>query len=301
MPVSVTLHVTPRRSRYSKSSVEWLPSVSVISVIIIRSSSTTEVSLQRSNLQYLRQHELTSLNVIDVSSQGKSEPSISPSAMNDESRHETIARQQRALYGNGSDAPAFYDGNSFNDDQTPRPANANVAPSGGRGPSPMAYNSFGIQDHSQPAQAEDGTKGTSPNATGTRSRAGSNSSPSSNNQNFSLFDSSTAAQQSSRTSTSSPGGSPRASKPSAAPAPIGTRPAQAAIPAVNKRSTPPASSPLSFGFAPNENLQGERASSAASNPQGSGKESMNGSMNWGNSSGVWGKSNLGNVQASVWG
>ena len=223
--------------------------------------------------------------------------------MNEDERRDLIARQRRALYGDGTDAPTFYEGtSSFGDDHTPRPTNPSVAPSGGRGPSPLAYNSFGIQEHSQASQAEDGTKGTSPNASGTRSRANSNSSPSSNNQNFSLFDASTAAQQSSRTSTSSPGGSPpRTSKTSAAPAPIGTRPAQVANPGVNKRNTPPASSPLSFGFAPSESFQGERASSAASNPQVSGKESMNGGANWGASSGVWGKSNLGNVQASVWG
>ena len=223
--------------------------------------------------------------------------------MNEEERRELIARQRRALYGDGGDTTAFYDeNNTFNDDgHTPRPANANNTSTGGRGPSPLTYNSFGIQEHSQPAQAEDATKRTSPNPSGTRSRANSNSSPASNTQNFSLFDASMAAQQSSRTSTSSPGGSPpRPSKTAIAPAPIGTRPVQAANSAMNKRNTPPTPSHLNFGFAQNESFQGERASSAASNPQASGKESMGGSMNWGSSSGVWGKSNLNNVQASVW-
>ena len=221
--------------------------------------------------------------------------------MNDDERRDLIARQHRALYGG---EPSFYEGNSsFSDDtQTPRPVNQAPNVAGARGTSPLTYNSFGAPDQqAQSSQAEEGAKGPSPKPAGTRSRSNSNSSPASNNQNFSLFDPS-AAQQSSRTSNSSPGGSPpRGNKNAAAPAPIGTRPAQATNPALNKRNTPPASSPLSYGFAPNESGQGERASSAASNPTSNQKENMTGSMNWGSSSGVWGKSSLGGVQASVWG
>jgi len=200
---------------------------------------------------------------------------------------------------------------------------ASVNAASGRGPSPLAYNAFGMsqeqsqnQNASSEASQQYGTidqtgKGPSPKPQQSRSRANSTSSPVSNNQSFRVFEN--AAQQSSRTSTSSPGGSPpRQSKSSTAPigsgvAPIGTRPiqGQAVNPALNKRSTTPLPSPLSYGFAPSEavaansNLN-ERSTSAASNPQAGAKESSISNMNWGSNSGVWGKTPLG-VQASVWG
>lgn len=217
--------------------------------------------------------------------------------MNEDERRDLIARQHKALYGEGS----FYENKSgFTDDnQTPRPGNTSMVTTG-RGPSPMAYGSFGIQDPTQSGSSED--KAVPTNTQGSRSRTNSNSSPASNTQNFGVFDQSAGAQQSSRTSTSSPGGSPpRSAKGVTAPAPIGTRPAQAVNPALAKRTTPPASSPLSFGFALNESgPQGERAGSAASNPP-TGKESMTGSVNWGSGSGVWGKGALGGVSSAVWG
>ena len=259
----------------------------------------------------------------EISSQGKSERSISPN-MNEDERRELIARQHRALYGN--DAASYYDGSNFgNDSHTPRPNNQATVNSnsagGARGPSPLSYNSFGIShEQKQNGSSESApqytgneqntTKGPSPKNPQSRSRANSNSSPASNNQNFSLFDN---AQQSSRTSNSSPGDSPpRPTKSSTGPigsgvAPIGTRPAQsqASNPALNKRSTTPLPSPLSYGFAPNEaavasTSANERSTSAASNPQAGAKESTINNMNWGSSSGVWGKTPLG-VQASVWG
>jgi hypothetical protein len=212
---------------------------------------------------------------------------MSPHTMNEEERRELIARQHKALYGDQS----YYEKGAFNDDsQTPRPSNTSMA--GNRGPSPMTYGSFGV------SEAEDKT-GPSPNQ-GSRSRTNSNSSPASNAQNFGSFDQSTTAQQSSRTSSSSPGGSPPRSAKGNAPAPIGTRPTQAVNPTLSKRNTPPAASPLSFGFAPNESSQGERTGSAASNPPAT-KENMGGSVNWGSGSGVWGKSSLGGVSSAVWG
>ncbi|SLM39771.1 hypothetical protein LPUS_10384 [Lasallia pustulata] len=262
-----------------------------------------------------------------ISTQGKSERAISPSAMNEEERRELIARQHRALYGN--DGPTYY--GSDNESQTPRPIGQSsggpTSSATGRGPSPLAYDAFGINPNqmqggpsesngqyanNEQGQQQNSTKGASPKSTQQRSRANSTSSPSSNNQSFSLFES--TAQQSSRTSTSSPGGSPpRQAKASngaigTGVAPIGTRPAQsqAANPALNKRSTTPLPSPLSYGFAPNENANpnttlnaNERSTSAASNPQ-SGAKDAGMSMAWGSSSGVWGKTPLG-VQASVWG
>lgn len=245
--------------------------------------------------------------------------------MNEEDRRELIARQHRALYG-GSDSGSLYEGRTNDESQTPRPGNqsagASGSASGGRGASPRTFDPYAMgqsQAQANIAEAamavEQGQQnpptGPSPKPQQQRSRANSNSSPASNNpQNFSLFES--GAQQSSRTSTSSPGdSSPHPSKGSApisgGVAPIGTRPAQnqAVNPALSKRSTTPLPSPLSYGFAPNENLSAnnkdnERSTSAASNPSSGAKE---GGLAWGNSSGVWGQPNknpLG-VQASVWG
>ena len=255
----------------------------------------------------------------EISTQGKSERSISPNSTNDEDRRELIARQHRALYGN--DGGSYYDGSNFGmDSHTPRPNAQAGGPSGaaasGRGPSPLSYNSFGTNQEQRQIETapqhngneQSNTKGPSPKSQQSRSRANSNSSPASasNPQNFSLFEN---AQQSSRTSTSSPGGSPpRPTKASTGPigsgvAPIGTRPAQgqAVHPALNKRSTTPLPSPLSYGFAPNETAAtssnaNERSTSAASNPPAGGKESNMTNINWGSSSGVWGKAPLG-----VWG
>lgn len=251
--------------------------------------------------------------------------------MNDEDRRELMARQHRALYG--SDAGAFYErGNFGEDNHTPlpltQPPGASSSATSAREPSPLTYNSFGLsQNQVQSASSEPTgpfsaseqpqqttSKGPSPKPQQVpqqRSRANSTSSPASNAQSFSRFEN--AAQQSSRTSTSSPGGSPPrpATKSATAPigtgvAPIGTRPQNQAVnPALSKRSTTPLPSPLSYGFAPNESLTtssagNERSTSAASNPSAGAKDSNIGSMGWGSSSGVWGKNPLG-VQASVWG
>lgn len=223
--------------------------------------------------------------------------------MNEDERRELISRQHKALYG--SETASYEPKNGYGDDnQTPRPGNPSIADVGGRGPSPMGYGYSAVQDPTHAAGVEDAAKtGPCPNPQNTRSRTNSNSSPASNTQKFAVFDQVTTAQQSSRTSTSSPGGSPpRSAKGVTAPAPIGTRPAHAANPALTKRNTPPASSPLSFGFAPSEaNAQNERAGSAAGNPTPAAKDNMTPNVNWGNGSGVWGKSSLGGVSSAVWG
>lgn len=248
--------------------------------------------------------------------------------MNEEDRRELIARQHRALYGNESGS--LYEGTRPSDDsQTPRPGDQSTGASGsasaGRGASPRPFDPYATgQNQAQVNMVEAATQavaneqgqqntstGPSPKPQQQRSRANSNSSPASNNnQNFTLFESS-GAQRSSRTSTSSPGdSSPHIGKQSAPTsggvAPIGTRPAQgqAVNSALNKRSTTPLPSPLSYGFAPNESLSAsnsngnERSTSAASNPSSSNKES---GLAWGSSSGVWGNKNPLGVQASVWG
>merc|ERR1712000_265725 len=195
--------------------------------------------------------------------------------MSEDERRELIARQRNALYGEGA---AYNENGGFDENGTPRPGTQ------GSGPQSAVGQGQGQQ----------------------RSRANSTSSPSSNpTSSFSLFES--AAQQSSRISTSSPGESPpRQGKgpTSSGVAPIGTRPSgQAPNPALNKRSTTPLPSPLSYGFAAsNEDNQGEkegRTASAASNSNSQNQQDVG--LGWGSKSGVWGKNSSLGVQASVWG
>jgi hypothetical protein len=225
--------------------------------------------------------------------------------MSEEERRELIARQRSALYGEGA-----YPENGFDDNGTPRPGtqgSGSQSAAGIRGHSPLAFDHFNAQSQGENAGQQPEPQSATSQAQGQpRSRANSTSSPSSNpTSSFSLFES--AAQQSSRTSTSSPGGSPpRQGKASTSSgvAPIGTRPigAQAPNPALNKRSTTPLPSPLSYGFAASNEESSEqkdgRTTSAASNPNLQAQQDVG--LGWGSKSGVWGKNSLG-VQASVWG
>lgn len=229
---------------------------------------------------------------------------MSPNAaMTEEERRELIARQHRALYGNDS---------TLYTEQTSRPGSQdarNAPPMGARGGSPLAFDPFmqGQNNNSsdpavQMPQRDHGNQGKEGVQ---QSDVNSNSSPSSNpTTNFSLFEN---AQQSSRTSNSSPGGSPpRQGKGTsgAGVAPIGTRPTsgQAAGQGLQKRSTTPLPSPLSYGFSANDQSNNERSTSATSNPSSSVADKGVSGLGWGSNSGVWGNSNskLG-VQASVWG
>lgn len=206
--------------------------------------------------------------------------------MSEDERRELIARQRSALYGEG----AFSENGTPFDDSS-RPATQGSA---GRGPSPLV---------GAPGSAPDAGAGQS------RSRANSTSSPSSGQGqagNFSVFE----AQQSSRASTSSPGGSPpRAGKPTTAP--IGTRPSgnQAANANLTKqRSTTPLPSPLSYGVSSVEDIKaektnGDRSTSASSNPSTTPEVGGLGQGWGGNKNAVWGvpsKNSLG-MSASVWG
>lgn len=235
--------------------------------------------------------------------------------MNDDDRRELIARQHRALYGN--EGP-FYDQES----QTPKPsqsASGHTSSAGGRGPSPREYGSFSMGPGLPQATDENnqlnpgdpnaqGQKRPSPKPQPGSSHENSTTSPVSNptSQNFSIFES--GAQQSSRTSTSSPGGSPpRPGKASSGVAPIGTRPVQANNPAIaNRRSGTPSQSPLSHGFSANNDNLGvraggnDRAPSSASNPtSGAPKEQTTSA--WGSNSGVWGNSGNNKSVGAVWG
>lgn len=199
--------------------------------------------------------------------------------MNEDERRELIARQHRALYGNDA---ALYNP----DGSAPRQSQGSRASVSGsvRGPSPLAFDPFGMQaqpgaesavqmpvrEHIQANTVPESRKSTTP--------------PSSNLPTFGMMDS---VHQSSRTSGSPPTASPPASQNTKASAiagnvaPIGTRPVQGQA-ANTKRSPTP----------------NERSASAASNPIHTDKNAGLGS--WGSNSAVWGKNSLG-VQASVWG
>ncbi len=216
--------------------------------------------------------------------------------MNEEDRRDLIARQHRALYGNDSSLYPANDGTS------PRPVSQDArvlaAASSGHASSPHPYDSFGIPTSSP------GESGMSmPTMAGTQQRSRSNStSPSTNQNTFTMFDNS---QQTIRTSKSSPDGSPPRQGPKAAAVggvgPIGTRPTPAA--GQTKRTTPPMLSPLGYGFS-NERSNNnalERTTSATSNPPSSGAEKSV-SLGWGGTSGPWGSTkNTMGLQASVWG
>ncbi|KAH0537596.1 hypothetical protein FGG08_005628 [Glutinoglossum americanum] len=293
---------------------------------------------ERELRNYHQEQQYNRTILAEISNHGKPDRVMSPSAMSEDERRELIARQHRALYNTDT----YPENNVFGDESnTPRPIGSGTgiptsvaSNSGVRGQSPLAFDPFGISQ-SQPqngsvensgqssAVEQTQSQGQGQQATGTgpspiqqRSRANSASSPSSKSASFSLFDNTGVNQQSSRTSTSSPGGSPprQAARTSTTPvgvgvAPIGTRPSQTSQnqqnPALSKRSTTPLPSPLSFGFAASEdtfsnNNVNDRSSSATSNNTAGAHESGVG-LGWGSKSGVWGNKNSLGVQASVWG
>lgn len=218
---------------------------------------------------------------------------MSPATMNEEDRRELIARQHRALYGDNSSL--------YNADGSQRSSSQDVrVSSAGRGPSPLAYDPFGVQ-------AQPGAEGAVQMPP--RDRAESTASPVSNPSAQQAFGLRSEAQQSSRASTSSPGASPPLTGGLGGVAPIGTRPAQApgAPLGSNKRSTTPLTpSSLSFGFNASDNQvhkqpKDERSTSAASNPALADK-AVPGLGNWGSNNAGWGSGkNTLAVQPSVWG
>lgn len=220
---------------------------------------------------------------------------MSPATMSEDDRRELIARQHRALYGDNSSL--------YTAEGTRSQAQDVRVPSGGRGPSPLAYDPFGVQ-------AQAGAEGAVQMPP--RDRAESTASPASNAplQQFGLLSN---AQQSSRTSNSSPDGSPSLAPGSKGNsqgvAPIGTRPAQGpgATGALNnnRSTTPLTPSSLSYGFNASDGQQGgmskdERSTSAASNPALA-EKNTGGLGNWGSNNGHWGSNKNLAVQPSVWG
>jgi hypothetical protein len=217
--------------------------------------------------------------------------------MNEDERRELIARQHRALYGENSN---LYNNNpTSSQDVRVQTAGAN------RGSSPLAFDPFGMQAQNASGEAAvqmppRGDKDVTGGAQ--EARVNNSSSPSSTqNPAFSLYD----AQQASRTSNSSPGGSPPISGPNktngSGVAPIGTRPAQglqqpAGAP-LSKRTTSPLPSPLGYNSY-NASEQNNNATSASSfNPSSTVTDKGVGIWN----NGPWSNTPTQGVQASVWG
>lgn len=219
--------------------------------------------------------------------------------MSEEERRELIARQHRALYG---DASSLYNNNNPTSSQDVRVSGA------GRGPSPLAFDPFGMQaaNASGESAVQMPPRGDKDATGGAQEvRANSNSSPSSNqNPAFSLFEN---AQQASRTSNSSPGGSPPRQGPKAngsGVAPIGTRPTanqgQPAGAPLGKRATTPLPSPLGYSSynASEQNSNATATSSAALNSSSTVTDNKGVGM-W--NKGPWANTPTQGVQASVWG
>jgi hypothetical protein len=219
---------------------------------------------------------------------------MSPNTMNEDERRELIARQHRALYGENS---SLYNNNPTSN-QDVRVQSSNP----GRGASPLAFDPFGMQAPNSEGSVQMPPRADKDGAGGAQeARANSNSSPSSNqNPAFSLFD----AQQSSRTSNSSPGGTsppiPGANKSNGSGvAPIGTRPAQglqqpAGAP-LGKRATSPLPSPLGYNSYNASEQHNAATTSASMNPS----STITDKGIWGN--GPWSNTPNQGVQTSVWG
>lgn len=241
---------------------------------------------------------LGSLAVLaDVNPYGKDRV-VSPEALSEDDRRDLIARQHRALYSAHSEGAHSEDGQHPDDNGAPRNnlnihSNGASAPNsnagGTRGPSPMSFDPFGQNGSVNGSKLEGNPPLKTPSSehpphlsgsqsTGTlspqhhvRSNSGGPSvypqfgAPSNPASSFPVGVHPQHAALTSRTTASSPGGSPprsahgqppqQLSRPgSSQVAPIGTRPAQAQNPALNnaKRATTPLASPLSFGFAASE-------------------------------------------------
>jgi hypothetical protein len=212
----------------------------------------------------------------------KSDRSMSPSTLSEEGRRDLIARQHRALYGEGSTGMMSP---TFTGEESPRDQAGDVkAPIGGgpRGPSPRARDPFGGPGESgqDAARAEKATSPAGQPAPGFGNFEGPSATPPAGDDgphSRSLSKSTTAPVT---------GGM----------APIGSRPNPQGQP-MNKRTTSPLPSALSYGFGASE--QNERSGSSNSNTNAQKEGTNTSNMGWGTGSGVWGSNKIG--ATSVWG
>ncbi len=258
--------------------------------------------------------ELTLSGVLAEMSSNKSDRSMSPSTMSEESRRELLARQHRALYGN--DAGNFLPQGGFGEEgPSGRDQSSTILPTnvgGIRGNSPRTADLFGmVQASGQQASGERVNPASSlSNQDGGRVETATSPAAGTATAQFGNLDSS--VQQPSNTSTSPASGeSPTrgVTKSTTAPigsgmGPIGTRLSHQQPPpsqSINKRSTTPLTSPMNnYGFGSSEPAKNnERSGSSNSNPSAAQKEANSGMGAWGTGSGVWGSNKIG--ATSVWG
>jgi len=238
-------------------------------------------------LRNYHQEQQYNRSVVAEMASNQSDRSMSPSTLSEEGRRDLIARQHRALYGESSGmlSPSF--GEEGQRDQAGNITGPIGA--GPRGPSPRAQDSFGAPGQGVPGEAGQD-----------QSRAEKTTSPPIQQPpGFGSFEGNT---------TTPPTGedgphSRQLSKSTTAPltggmAPIGSRPNPQNQP-MNKRTTSPLPSTLSYGF--NAGDQGnERSNSSNSNSNAPKEGSNNAGMGaWGTGSGVWGSNKIG--ATSVWG
>ncbi|KAH6851911.1 hypothetical protein B0T12DRAFT_455667 [Alternaria alternata] len=225
-------------------------------------------------------------------SASKSDRSMSPNAMNEEERRELIARQHRALYGETS---TLYNSNPTSS-QDVRVQTSQA----GRGPSPLAFDPFGMQAQNVSGEGSVQMPPRDKDVAGNAqdARANSTSSPSgSQNPAFNLFD----AQQANRTSNSSPGGSPPVpgqKSNGSGVAPIGTRPQNQNLQqpggAMGKRANSPLPSPLGYNSYNASEQNNMSTTSASMNPSSTVTDKGVGIWN----NGPWSNTPTQGVQAS---
>ena len=178
-----------------------------------------------------------------------------PKGMSEEETRDLIARQRSALYKEGpfADKGGYVDENGVMRTGIP----THSGPASLRGASPLAYELGRNAPGNPDATSAPGVEGQII-AQEIGSRPNSTTSPQSNpTSGKAVFDNTIGGQQASRTSTSSPGGSPprqdsagnsRAGQGGASVAPIGTRPSGTPVTnSSSKRSTTPLASPGGWG------------------------------------------------------
>ncbi|RMZ88633.1 hypothetical protein DV736_g4139, partial [Chaetothyriales sp. CBS 134916] len=232
------------------------------------------------DLRNYHQEQQYNRSLLAEMASNKSDRSMSPSTLSEEGRRELIARQHRALYGN--DGSPFLPQSGFSEDQQPASAKA----AGPRGQSPRGIDRFGISGQQADATSQAVDNASSP--AGPNS-AGFNKVPTPPNPD----DANHSRQMSKSTAAPIAGGI----------GPIGSRPTTQAAPAqsLNKATTSPLPSSISYGFASAQPDQAnERSNSANSNTNGQKENGANAAIGtWGTGSGVWGSNKIG--ATSVWG
>ena len=203
----------------------------------------------------------------------KSDRSMSPSTLSEEGRRDLIARQRQALYG--ADSAGYGQHGQYN--QEGGQNDQQIGQGGMRGQSPRAMDPFGMtgQGDNLQQQAVEGNTTSPPHQQGNAPTPPTGDDPA---------HSRTISKSTTAPITGSMG-------------PIGSRPNPPHMPGpghINKRTTSPLPSSLSYGFGSNDQGNDRTASGNSATVQ---KENPGASIGtWGTGSGVWGNK----IGSSVW-